>query len=159
MNYTIVSGQDGLVVNSDNKISGITLDVGCVTTSFGDVVVEAVTAKVTECRSGFISETEHDFCGDTSFNQMGNTLLQQGAIFSDVFPNQGYGIDCSMVSSDVTTYSLTDIQTAKLACAVYLQKIGGYVQVIVGANETSFQCALLQYEIPFKFSIIQVNGK
>lgn len=152
MNYTIVSNQEGLITNNI-KTGWVTLDVGCTTSLIAEVIVTAFTAKFTECVSGYTSEVDRDLYGDDSFQQAENILLQQGSIFSDIFPNQEYGINCSEVSSDATTLNLTGNQTARLACAVYLQKTGSYVEVVIGANETSFQNALSYYQLPYKFTV------
>lgn len=151
MNYTIGSSQEGLITNT-NKSGWATLDVGYTVHSIGDVIIEALTAKVMEYLFNFTLETDSDLHGDNSFQQVESALLQEGSAFVDnnIFPLGTYGIDCSGVGSDATTFGLTDIQTAKLACAVYMQKTGNYVEVIISANDTSFQSALLHYEIPFK---------
>lgn len=151
MNYTISSSQEGLIENT-NKNGWATLDVGYSSTTVGGVIVEAITAKVVKCISGSVSEADHDLYGDDSFQQVENTLSQNSSIFvNNVFPPGTYGINYSEISSDATTFNITENQTAMLACAVYLQKIGKHVEVIANANNTSFQDALLHYKIPYKF--------
>lgn len=154
MNYTIGSSQEGLIMNT-NRNGWATLDVGCTSISIGEAIVEALTAKVTECLSGSISESDRDLYGDDNFQQVESILLQEGSIFTDnnIFPPDTYGINCFGVSSDTTTFALTDIQTAKLACVVYLQGTGSYVEVIVSTNDTSFQNILSHYQIPFRIKI------
>lgn len=147
-NFTIFLGQD---TSASSKSGWGNVNVNCTTNTYGD---DEITAKVTFNNSDFDSNGFNIHDGKT-FSEMENEMTAENSIFrSDDFPVGTYGINCSGVSSNATTFNLTGNQTARLACAVYLQGMGNYVEVIVDVNDASFKNALLCYQIPFKLTLI-----